>query len=167
MTRGAFWTIAITIVIIALVLAAAASSRLAARPAGLVVHFTASNIQPRTIAARAAAIAQEPYVGRIRFSRREEGSASGVLLFDDINSFTGWRDGTMEGFFDALGPEATVQSVRIMRPEQLRASGGDELLGLGDVKIQYSNAGNEADGDADIDAVTVICGEGANCEPSN
>lgn len=134
--------------------------------AGVVLQFKAADVQQGNLPVRAAALAVEPYVRRVRFSGEEDGKASGVLLFDDVERFSRWRETEMAGFFALLGPGATIQSVKISRSDGLSGPDGD-LLGIGDVSIQYRNAENEAEGDADIDAVTVICGDGAECEPSN
>ena len=58
--------------------------------------------------------------------------------------------------------------MRIVQPEELAKAGATDLSQIADdISIIYSNSDNESEGDADIDAVTVICGDGAQCEPSN
>lgn len=166
MSRGGI-VVAVLIGVAALVALLLLGGRLSAqRPAAVVLHYSVTGVQSDSLLARATAIAAEPHVARVRMAG-EGKSSKGVLVFASLEDYASWRERRMAGFFNGFGPGATVESVRILRPDQIEKSQAMDLLGIGDVNIQYRNADNEAEGDADIDAVTVICADGAECEPSN
>ncbi|MEP0316306.1 hypothetical protein [Hyphomonas sp.] len=93
----------------------------------------------------------------------------GALVFQDFETFSLWREDRMEGFFQPVGGMSDLNmSLRVFRPELLAQSNVPGMEPIGDVSVSYRNTDNDAAGDADIDAVTVICpGEQADCKPSN
>ncbi|WP_338243775.1 hypothetical protein [Aurantiacibacter hainanensis] len=112
--------------------------------------------------------ATQPNVARLGLEDGETGEVSGLLVFATIDEFAAWRESSMDSFFGNFGEDASFRSVRIIRPANAELSGRSGLSQLADeIRISYQNAENEAAGDADIDAVTVICGDGAECTPSN
>ncbi|WP_375259271.1 hypothetical protein [Citreimonas sp.] len=93
----------------------------------------------------------------------------GALVFSDLDSFSSWKEDGMTGFFDPVGGLAQVAtSMRVFRPNLLAQADDGMRSGFEDVSIRYRNSGNDAAGDSDIDAVTVLCpGDHADCKPSN
>ncbi|WP_370159307.1 hypothetical protein [Limimaricola soesokkakensis] len=93
----------------------------------------------------------------------------GALVFQEFEAFSLWREDKMESFFQPVGGVSDLKmSLRIFRPDLLAQSNVPGMDPIGDVAVSYSNTGNESAGDADIDAVTVICpGDQADCKPSN
>ena len=114
-------------------------------------------------------MAQEPFVARIDVPSGSEGSLMGTLVFDDPEAFTAFREGGMNAFFEPLGDPSTVQmDLTVFRPDLVREGDPSASGGLGGFSVNYSNDDNRSAGDADIDAVTVVCpGENAECSPSN
>jgi hypothetical protein len=97
-------------------------------------------------------------------------SVNGMLVFTDIAGLTAWRGSEMEDFFAPLGGMDMVETtIRIVDRGRLAEYGlGTSDTPLENLTITYVNEGNESDGDADIDAVTVVCpGDFADCSPSN
>lgn len=92
---------------------------------------------------------------------------SGLMVFQTEDEFVAWRNGPMLEIAGQVGGGATITSARLVFPGRLPGSSGELAKLAGDVSITYKNADNESEGDADIDAVTVICGDGADCQPSN
>ncbi|WP_334061063.1 hypothetical protein [Limimaricola cinnabarinus] len=99
----------------------------------------------------------------------EVSRVEGALVFQDFGTFSLWREDRMEGFFQPVGGMNDLDmSLRIFRPDLLAQSNVPGMDPIGDVAVSYRNTGNESAGDADIDAVTVICpGDQADCKPSN
>ena len=133
----------------------------------VVFDFTLAEPQGEDYVNEGLEMAQDPHVARLSVSAD---AASGSLVFEDFDAFTEWRETEMGAFFEPLGgPEVVETSLRVTRADLLRAS--DPLAAtdaMGSVSIEYSSSGNEATGDADVDAVTVICpGDDADCKPSN
>ncbi|MCZ4260608.1 hypothetical protein O4G76_07105 [Limimaricola sp. G21655-S1] len=93
----------------------------------------------------------------------------GALMFQEFEAFSLWRKDKMESFFQPVGGVNDLDmSLRIFRPELLAQSNVPGMDPIGDVAVSYRNTGNDSAGDADIDAVTVICpGDQADCKPSN
>lgn len=93
----------------------------------------------------------------------------GALVFQEFEAFSLWREDKMESFFQPVGGVSDLKmSLRIFRPELLAQSNVPGMDPIDDVSVSYRNTGNDSAGDADIDAVTVICpGEQADCKPSN
>jgi len=99
----------------------------------------------------------------------EVSRVEGALVFQEFEAFSLWREDRMEGFFQPVGGMNDLDvSLRIFRPDLLAQSDVPGREPIGDVSVSYRNTGNESAGDADIDAVTVICpGDQADCKPSN
>jgi hypothetical protein len=115
-------------------------------------------------------LAGPDYVARVDVSPEPDGMVTGTRVFEDVAAFSNWRSDDMEEYFGPIGGAAGVaMDVTVFRPEALRRSDPDSFLGgLEGLSIHYANTGNHAAGDADIDAVTVICtGGDARCAPSN
>lgn len=115
-------------------------------------------------------LADDPHLARMIVSPGPDGGVSGALVFPGVDAFTAWHDGDGSGFFDPLGESASIeQTLRVSREDLMRHledAGG--LGSLDELSIEYANTDNDAAGDADIDAVTVICaGDDADCKPSN
>ena len=133
----------------------------------VVFDFTLAELQGEDYVDEGLEMAQDPHVARLSVSAD---AASGSLVFEDLATFTEWRETEMGAFFEPLGgPDVVETSLRVTRADLLRAT--DPLAAtdaMGSVSIEYSSSGNEATGDADVDAVTVICpGDDADCKPSN
>lgn len=110
------------------------------------------------------------YSGRVRSLRfdREGPQLTGILAFESIQEFEEWGASGFEEFIAPFGPDASLRSLRFVRPNHSVIGDNDALAALAErIQVSYRNTGNEAEGDADIDAVTVICGDGATCKPSN
>ncbi|MXO84573.1 hypothetical protein GRI38_00805 [Altererythrobacter aurantiacus] len=125
-----------------------------------------STDQPLMLATFAAS---QPGVAQLRFRHRyNNAEVRATIVFESMAHFLSWRETEMAQFFDAFGQNIEIRSVRIVRPEELAKAGASDLSQIADdIAITYRNSGNESEGDADIDAVTVICGDGAQCKPSN
>lgn len=112
--------------------------------------------------------ASQPHVAKLTLSQSDRTRVSGTLLFETMEGFETWRSSDMQPFFDQFGEEFSVTSLRVRLPRELARASDNGLASIADdINIAYRNTGNDADGDADIDAVTVICGDGADCTPSN
>lgn len=97
---------------------------------------------------------------------RQTVNLKGKLVCETEDAYAAWAENDLVTTFAPLGGIASVARLDISRPEANASSrmGG----GSGDTSITYQNTGNDATGDADIDAVTVICpGDYADCKPSN
>lgn len=120
--------------------------------------------------ATAAELARDPRAARVAL-RRDAGEAiTGRLVFEDVAALEAFRADGMADYFAPVGGMDSVEvEMTAFRPALLRRSDAEALLdGLDSLSITYSNDGNRAAGDADIDAVTVICtGGDADCTPSN
>lgn len=141
-------------------------------PPVVVLDFDARGIRSgEEVLPELLGLAESPQLAELTLSPGDEPSASGSLVFEGLDAFETWRDEDAQAFFDAFGDGATIErTVRIRRGALAALAGRDGSVGLGGlerVSIDYSTEDNEATGDADIDAVTVLCGEGADCEPSN
>lgn len=117
-------------------------------------------------------MAEAPQLSRVQVSDLFA-DASGVdatLVFEGLETFSLWRENEMEPFLRPLGGMAGANvTLRIFRSDLLATGHPQQTAaGLGDVSVTYRNSGNDSAGDADIDAVTVICpGDDADCKPSN
>ena len=139
----------------------------------VVVDFTATDLAGADMFPNVVELARKPYVARLSLTPvvalpLAKPPVSGMLVFEGIDAYEDWRSDGMHDFFDVLGESATVAStLRITRSDLLRAS--EPLAGgeLGNVTVNYVNEGNTSEKDADLDAVTVICTEDANCSPTN
>jgi hypothetical protein len=139
----------------------------------VVFEFTATDVAAEgDLIASVLEMAAAPQVSRLVASDPSADAArvEGALVFDGLDAFSRWRETEMDAFLQPVGGMAGLETtVRVFRAGLLakgypREAGG----GLGDVSITYRNSGNKAAGDADIDAVTVICpGDDADCKPSN
>lgn len=137
-----------------------------------VLEFTANDVNmERDVVSNVLDIAQEPSLSRLEISNltAETSRVVGALVFDEIEAFSVWRKEKMESFFQPIGEMTELDTtLRIFRPELLAQSDVQGLSSLRDVSITYRNSDNDSAGDADIDAVTVICpGDQADCKPSN
>lgn len=130
------------------------------------IGAVAPTAEPLMLATFAAA---QPGVAQLRYRSRDDGAeVRGTVVFSSMDEFLAWRETEMTRFFSAFGQNIEIRSVRIVQPEELAKAGATDLSQIADdISIIYSNSDNESEGDADIDAVTVICGDGAQCEPSN
>ena len=135
----------------------------------VVLTFTAEDVQGDDFMAQAADTARAPYVAQITVSSEAQGAASGVLVFETLGRFSDWRDDGMSEFFEPFGGAASVETtLRAFRADLLQASDPRSAVGSEDMTVEYTNTDNDAAGDAEIDAVTVVCpGDDAECSPSN
>lgn len=143
-----------------------AAEREAAGPL-VVLDFSARQIASDDAFSAISEMADEPHAAKLAVSA--DRAASGVLVFDDIEAFSDWRQTAMADFFEPLGPVESVDiSLQIYRPGLLRLSDPERLAdGFGRAVVEYVNKENDAAGDSDIDAQTVFCAPGASCSPSN
>lgn len=117
-----------------------------------------------------SALTADPHLARLIATAGADGGVSGALVFEGVDAFRAWNDGEGSGFFDPLGEGASVErTLKVWRDDlvgYLADQGG--LGSLDGLSIEYTNTDNDAAGDADIDAVTVVCsGTDADCKPSN
>ena len=138
-----------------------------ARPT-VVMTFTVEDAQAEDLVSTATDLARAPFVAQLVVSPQES-AASGTLVFRSPQRFSDWRSNRMETFFGRFGEAASIETtLRMFRADLLRTSDPRAGANVGGVSIAYSNADNDAAGDADIDAVTVVCpGDDAECSPSN
>jgi hypothetical protein len=117
--------------------------------------------------------ANEPQLARLvlRDPPNEPASVHGTLLFSDVAELAAWRQSRMADFLAPMGGADELRTtIRIVNRDLLNAYGlGNPDSALENLSITYTNTGNDASGgDADIDAVTVVCpGDFADCSPSN
>lgn len=116
--------------------------------------------------------AEAPQLARlvVRDPPDEPANVNGTLLFADVAALVAWRQTQMEDFLTPMGGADEVETtIRLVNRELLDAYGlGRSDMGLENLSVTYTNADNASDGDADIDAVTVVCpGDFADCSPSN
>lgn len=133
----------------------------------VVLEFSAPEARAGDLVATAAEMARAPFVARIEVagSGADRDGASGTLVFQDLDRFLDWRGRDMAAFFEPLGGlDAVSRTVRVDRPGLLARTQGGTAHGA---RIAYVNRDNDAAGDADIDAVTVLCSGDADCKPSN
>ena len=143
-------------------------------PAAVVVSFLAEGLSSDVDAtAVVLGMAAQPYVAEVGTSERrgEDGEDTtanlrGKLVFESEATYEAWVSGDMDDLFAPLGGVSEVARLDISRPEASASSSVGAVSR--DMSITYQNTGNDAEGDADIDAVTVICpGDYADCKPSN
>ncbi|PRY94477.1 hypothetical protein BCF33_0067 [Hasllibacter halocynthiae] len=133
----------------------------------MVVRFAADeavDISPEAF----ATLAGRPFVAQLDLSAAE--GPRGTLVFRSVGAFENWRRDERGEFYETFGGADAVEEESLaFRPDLLAISDPEELLaGLKTLSIAYVNTGNDSKGDADIDAVTVVCpGLGAECSPSN
>lgn len=116
--------------------------------------------------------ADEPHLARLvlRDPPGEPVSVEGTLLFGDVDALVTWRRTRMADFLQPMGGARAIETtIRVVNRDLLGEYGlGNRASNLENLQVTYTNTGNTADGDADIDAVTVVCpGDFANCSPSN
>ncbi|XBQ16624.1 MAG: hypothetical protein ABL308_01825 [Oceanicaulis sp.] len=116
--------------------------------------------------------AETPQLARLKLRERPDAptAVDGLLIFEDVSALTAWRQTRMDSFFEPMGGAGAIEmKIRLVDKALLEQYGlGGPDTPIENVSITYENTGNEADGDADIDAVTVICpGDFAECDPSN
>ncbi|SFP47660.1 hypothetical protein [Tranquillimonas alkanivorans] len=140
----------------------------------VVFEFTATDVQAEgDLTARILGMAEAPQVARVVTSGPPSDGATrveGALVFDGLDAFSTWRESEMEPFFQPVGGTSGLDTtLRIFRADLVAAGNPDGAGGaLGDVSVTYHNSDNDSAGDADIDAVTVVCpGDHADCKPSN
>ncbi|SDY92553.1 hypothetical protein [Citreimonas salinaria] len=151
-----------------------------ARDVVVVVAFSATGLALENNAVNAVIeLARDPNLSDVEVSvaepePNENGPSNrydldGALVFSKLASFTQWHEKHMDNYFAPVGGlDAVETSFHVARPDLLELKDLGAEHGLEDVSISYSNSGNDAAGDADIDAVTVICpGDHADCKPSN
>ncbi|MCJ7421753.1 hypothetical protein [Sphingomicrobium astaxanthinifaciens] len=141
----------------------------AAAPApALVVRLTADAPaveRPLLVAQR---LARDPRVARATFDNEDGALLALVLVFPDRADFSRWMNGGRPALLDGLGEGARIRSITLTDPALVRRAGLDPRgLPAGNVSVTYANSGRTVEGDADIDAVTVLCTDGALCKPSN
>ncbi|EKE43275.1 hypothetical protein OCGS_2612 [Oceaniovalibus guishaninsula JLT2003] len=115
-------------------------------------------------------MAQSEHLARLDTDPDLAIGTSGKLVFQDPADYATWLQEEADTFFGPVGGlEAVNLNALVFRPDLLSISDPEALLaGLENLSIRYVNMGNRSDGDADIDAVTVVCtGRGADCKPSN
>lgn len=134
----------------------------------MVMTVTADLQQRESPVSFASRLAMQPDVARVMLRERDQTRMSAVLVFNDRADFLTWQETQSGRFWTELGNSAKIRSVTVSDRRLL------DMAGLGragmlpeNVSVTYENTGETADGDADIDAVTVICSDGAICEPSN
>ena len=138
----------------------------------LVLEFTASDVKMAgDVVPNLLEMGQEKQLSRLEVSDldAEVSYIEGALVFQEFEAFSLWREDRMESFFQPVGGmEDLEMTLHIFRPELLAQSDVHGTGALSDVSVSYRNTGNDSAGDADIDAVTVICpGDQADCKPSN
>lgn len=138
----------------------------------LVLEFSAMDVNMgRNAVSNLLEMGQEKQLSRLEVPglSAEVSRVEGALVFQDFETFSLWREDRMEGFFQPVGGMNDLDmSLRVFRPELLAQSKVPGMEPIGDVSVSYRNTGNDSAGDADIDAVTVICpGDQADCKPSN
>ncbi|PHP28654.1 hypothetical protein [Limimaricola cinnabarinus] len=138
----------------------------------LLLEFTASDVKMAgDVVPNLLGMGQEKQLSRLEVSNldAEISYIEGALVFQEFKTFSVWREDRMESFFQPIGGVNDLEmTLRIFRPELLAQSDVHGLGSISDVSVSYRNTGNDSAGDADIDAVTVICpGEQADCKPSN
>ncbi|WP_156032403.1 hypothetical protein [Parvularcula oceani] len=116
--------------------------------------------------------ADAPQLSRLVLRDQPDAPATveGALIFADIAALAEWRDRRMQDFFEPMGgPDAMQTTIRVVNRDLMARYGlGSADMPLEEVSITYANEGNDAGGDADIDAITVICpGDFSDCDPSN
>ncbi|CUH40195.1 hypothetical protein JSE7799_02925 [Jannaschia seosinensis] len=139
----------------------------------VVYEFAATEVgaEPNLVAAMLN-MAEEPQLSRLEVTdvSADTSGLEGALVFEGLESFSLWREDGMQSFFEQLGGVGSLDTtLRIFRPN-LMAKGYLDGTGnaLEEVSVNYRNSGNDSAGDADIDAVTVVCpGDHADCKPSN
>jgi hypothetical protein len=118
----------------------------------------------------AAELARDDRIASVTAITGADTAITGTLVVESLDAFAELRGGAMDDLFAPVGGADAVSFVMTaFRPSLLRTSDPETLLdGLDELTIEYTNTGNHAAGDSDIDAVTVICtGGDANCTPSN
>jgi hypothetical protein len=102
---------------------------------------------------------------------RDGAQASDVsvaLVFPDREEFSRWYGVEAPDFLERLGNEATIWQTSWKDKALLETAGMNDLATMAEhFSVVYENSGSTEDGDADIDAVTTICADGAICKPSN
>ena len=157
--------------------AALAAPPLSAQPEGAgdappvaVLSFTVSGLAPGAVMGAALDLAASEHLARLRTP--PEGSDEqlrGALVFRGIEAARAWIEGEMADWRAPVGEAEIDMGLELYREDLLRMSDVETVLaGLEELDIEYTNTGNDAEGDSDIDAVTVVCtGDDPDCEPSN
>lgn len=151
---------------------AAPSAPTAASEVVIVLEFTVPDVEMAgDVVPDLLKMSQEKQLSRLEVSDlgAEIIGVEGALVFQEFEAFSLWREDRMESFFQPVGGMNDLEmSLRIFRPELLAQSAVPGMDSIGDVSVSYHNTGNDSAGDADIDAVTVICPDDqADCNPSN
>ena len=139
-------------------------------PPVAVIGFTVSGVAGRDALRAALDLASSPHLARLTTPREDAGEAMrGRLVFDSPDAARDWLEQDLETWSAPLQGAELVLSAEIYREDLLRRSDMQTVLdGLDELDIAYRNTGNDAAGDSDIDAVTVVCtGTEADCKPSN
>ena len=138
--------------------------REAARPVAA-LEFSAQDVQAQDLLGTAADLGAHEFVARME-ADPTAGGASGRLVFEGLETFANWRETQRDSFFAPLDAGRIETRLTLFRPGLLRR--GDPQAEAGSVSVRYVNSDNDAAGDADMDAVTVVCpGDDAECSPSN
>ena len=135
----------------------------------MVIDFKGGADADQDMMTAAASIAQDARIAEVTLAP-EAGKISGTIVLEDPNAFADLQDGGFDTLFAPLGGAESVEmQMTAFRPALLRMADPEALMeGMGELTIEYTNTGNDSEGDADIDAVTVICtGPDAKCTPSN